>query len=435
MLAFRGLHAMSRLLLGPKFPTPGGAARGLRLKTQLAGKSHVLDAIRNLPNHIIATFEAPATGRFAEHSRSLHTVRAPTITQRLSLPARVAVNRPLTAPRLPKVAAPPRGVTQVGLGTARNFSSRPVFQHLAENVPIALRSAAELDLDPRVRKSKAARVAERPSAANKKKARTPRPKTAKLTATVAPEPASVLSDIEAEFAHYFPVVVSSVVTVLTVPLQPSTIRSPLPEPREDASPLDLASFVPTISSYQTHRLRVDTLFDRLTRADVWKRGASTTVYDTGSGVADIIQVQFDGWSAADVRKVLGHAGQGWCTIEERANLPVERDAARVEDEWNTLRESIANSNVEDTEVTLVLPTLDFSASYHDHFDHELSSVASPELTRPSTPFTEAMLYDNDSYFHSFIRHDGTIASDHEGSDLDFESDFDAATWSSVSHRF
>ncbi|KAJ1310060.1 hypothetical protein OPQ81_006812 [Rhizoctonia solani] len=425
---------MSRLLFGPKFPTPGGAARGLRLKTQSTGRNHVLDIIRNLPNHFIATFEAPAAGRFAEQSRSLHTIRSPSITQRLSLPARLAVNRPLAAPCLPKVVAPPRGVTQVGLGMARNFSSRPVFQHLVENVPIALRSATELDLDPRVRKSKGARIAGRPSSTNNKKIRTPRPKVVK-PAILTPEPASVLSDIEAEFAHYFPVVASGVVTVLTVPLQPSTIRSPLPGPREDASPLDLVSFVPTISSYQTHRLRVNTLFDRLTRANVWRQGASTTAYDTGSGLTDVIQVRFDGWSATDVRRVLGHAGEGWCTIEERTNLPIERDAARVEDEWNALRESIANSNIEETEVTLVLPTLDFSASYHDHFDHELSSVASRELTRPSTPFTEAMLSDDDSYFHSFIQPDGTIASDHEGSDFEFDSDLEAATWSSVSHRF
>ncbi|KAF8744592.1 hypothetical protein RHS02_02258, partial [Rhizoctonia solani] len=432
MLAFRGLHAMSRLLLGPKFPTPGGAARGLRLKTQSAGKNHVLDAIRNLPNRFIATFEAPATGRFAEHSRSFHTAHNPSITQRLSLPARLAINRPLAAPRLPKVAAPPRGVTQVGLGSARNFSSRPVFQHLVENVPIALRSTTELNLDPRVRKSKAGLVAGRPS--NKKKPHVARPKATKPAAVV-PEPASVLSDIEADLAHYFPIAASSVVTVLNVPLQPSTTRSPLPEPHEDASPLDLASFVPTMSSYQSHRIRVDTLFDRLTRADVWKRGASTAVYDTGSGVAEVIQVRFDGWSAADVKQVLGHAGEGWCTIEERANLPVERDAAQVEDEWNTLRETIASPDAEGTEVTLVLPTLDFSASYHDHFDYELSSTTSPELTRPSTPFTEAMLSDNDPYFRSFIQMDGTLTSDHEGSDFELDSDFDAATWSSVSRRF
>jgi hypothetical protein len=159
------------------------------------------------------------------------------------------------------------------------------------------------------------------------------------------------------------------------------------------------------------------------------------VYDTGSGAADVIQVRFDGWSAADVKEVLGHAGQGWCTIEERSNPPVERDAAQVEDEWNALRESTANTNPEETEVTLVLPTLDFSASYHDHFDYELSSNTSPQITRPSTPFTEAALSDNDPYFRSFVQSDGTLASDHEGSDFEFDSDFDAATWSSVSRRF
>ncbi|KAF8758839.1 hypothetical protein RHS01_02931 [Rhizoctonia solani] len=392
MLAFRGLHAMSRLLLGEaKISHPGGAARGLRLKTQSAGKNHVLDAIRNLPNRFIATFEAPATGRFAEHSRSFHTAHNPSITQRLSLPARLAINRPSQLRVFPRlqhhlVALPKWGWEVPG----SDFSSRPVFQHLVENVPIALRSTTELNLDPRVRKSKAGLVAG------------------------LPEPASVLSDIEADLAHYFPIAASSVVTVLNVPLQPSTTRSPLPEPHEDASPLDLASFVPTMSSYnQPDPCRH--LFDRLTRADVWKRGASTAVYDTGSGAADVIQVRFDGWSAADVKQ--------------------RDDAAQVEDEWNTLRETIASPDAEGTEVTLVLPTLDFSASYHDHFDYELSSTTSPELTRPSTPFTEAMLSDNDPYFRSFIQMDGTLTSDHEGSDFELDSDFDAATWSSVSRRF
>lgn len=422
---------MSRLLFGPRFPLPGGAARGVRLKTQFPSGSNVLQLMRTLPSQVVATFEAPATGRFAQQSRSLHASSTPNITQRLSLPARLAVNRPLAAPRLPKVAAVPRGITEVGLGTARNFSSRPVFQHLVENVPIVVRSAAELDLDPRVRKSKAQRIAGRPS---KKTAKVSRPKAMTPAKPISAPTASVFSDIEAEFAHYFPAAASSTVTLLTIPLQPPALCAPLPEPHADASPLDLMSFVPTTSSYQSHRLRVDTLFDRLTRANVWKRGASTATHDTGSGVAEVIQVQFDGWSIADVKAMLGHAGEGWCTIEERANPPVERDAALVEDEWNSLRESITNPPPGDSEVTLVLPTLDFSSRVFDHFEH--SSVASPDLTRPSSPFTDVMPSDRDSYFHSFIQPDGTLASDHEMmSEFGSDSDFDTATWSSVSHRF
>lgn len=422
---------MSRLLFGPRFSLPGGAARGVRLKTQFPSGSNIIQLMRTLPSQVVATLEAPATGRFAQQTRSLHASSTPNITQRLSLPARLVVNRPLAAPRLPKVAVPPRGITQVGLGTARNFSSRPVFQHLVENVPIVARSAAELDLDPRVRKSKAQRIAGRPS---KKTAKAPRRKALTPAKPISTPEASIFSDIEAEFAHYFPAAASSTVTLLTIPLQPSVSRAPLPEPHAEASPLDLMSFVPTVSSYQSHRLRVDTLFDRLTRANVWKRGASTATHDTGSGVADVVQVQFDGWSAADVKAMLGHAGEGWCTIEERVNLPVERNAALVEDEWNSLRESIMSPPMEGSEVTLVLPTLDFSSRVFDQFEHSVS--ASPDLTRPSSPFTDVMPSEHDSYFHSFIQPDGTLASDHEiMSEFGSDSDFDTATWSSVSHRF
>ncbi|QRV86431.1 hypothetical protein RhiJN_14449 [Ceratobasidium sp. AG-Ba] len=432
MIAHKGLHAMSRLLFGPRFPLPGGAARGARLKTQFPTyKTNAVELIRNLPGRVVAALEAPATGRFAEQSRSIYTGTSPSISQRLSLPARLAVNRPLAAPRLPRVAPVPRAVSDVGLGAARNFSSRPVFQHLVENVPIALRSATELDLDPRVRKPKAKRLAGRPT---KRNAQAPRRKALAPVNLASPAPeASVVSDIESEFAHYFPAAASSTITFLTIPLQPTATRSPLPEPREDATPLDLMSFVPTMSAYQDHRLRVDSLFDRLSLADVWKRGASSTTHDAGSGIADVIQVRFDGWSAADVKKVLGHAGEGWCTIEERSNPPVERDAAAVEDEWNTLRESMMHPQVEDSQVTLVLPTLDFSARVLDRFD---SASTSPDLTRPSSPLTEFTVSENDSYFHSFVQHDGTICADHDLlSEFGSDSDFDTTTWSAVSRRF
>ncbi|KAG9103562.1 hypothetical protein FRC06_009932 [Ceratobasidium sp. 370] len=300
--------------------------------------------------------------------------------------------------------------------------------HLVENVPIVVRSATEVDLDPRVRKSKAKRLAGRPT---KRKAQAPRRKVLPQVnqAPARALEASVISNIESEFAHYFPAAVSSTVTLLTIPLQPVAPRSPLPEPREDASPLDLMSFVPTVTAYQDHRLRVDTLFERLTRANVWKRGASSTTHDTGSGVADVVQVQFDGWSAADVKAMLGHAGEGWCTIEERTNPPVERDTALVEDEWNALRESMMHTSVGDSQVTLVLPTLDFSSRVLDQFD---SALTSPDLTRPSSPFTEFAPSD-DSYFHSFVQPDGTISADHDLlSEFGSDSDFDTATWSSVS---
>lgn len=81
-----------------------------------------------------------------------------TANSTLSLPARVALSkaagpRAFGAPFLPRGPTLPRpnAVTNVGLGTARNFSSgRPIFQNLIQNVPVAARSLCELDLDPRL---------------------------------------------------------------------------------------------------------------------------------------------------------------------------------------------------------------------------------------------------------------------------------------------
>ena len=52
----------------------------------------------------------------------------------------------MSIPKLPRAPAVPRGVQQVGLGTARNFTTgRPIFAHLAENVPVAGRALSEAD--------------------------------------------------------------------------------------------------------------------------------------------------------------------------------------------------------------------------------------------------------------------------------------------------
>lgn len=79
--------------------------------------------------------------------RSLHHLTAGrTIQNGLSLPARQALARPLGLPKLPRAPAVPRGIHQVGLGTARTFATgRPIFAHLAENVPVAGRALSEAD--------------------------------------------------------------------------------------------------------------------------------------------------------------------------------------------------------------------------------------------------------------------------------------------------
>jgi hypothetical protein len=86
----------------------------------------------------------PASFRNVAH---LARSNVPPIQQTFSMQARQAVGRPFGAYHIPKAPGfTPRSVSQVGLGTARSFhSSRPLFQNLVDNAPIALRAFTEAD--------------------------------------------------------------------------------------------------------------------------------------------------------------------------------------------------------------------------------------------------------------------------------------------------
>src|ERR1700685_1004392 len=105
---------------------------------------------RNVLTRFFAHLTAPGLrappSSFPTPARSLHTASRTGIHgihANLSLPARHALSR---GPFLPRPPVGPRTMTQVGLGTARNFSSaRPIFQNLAQNVPVVGRAFWEAD--------------------------------------------------------------------------------------------------------------------------------------------------------------------------------------------------------------------------------------------------------------------------------------------------
>ena len=87
---------------------------------------------------------ATARSLYSTTSGSLYRPNLHSIHANLSLPARHALSSSLSRPLfLPRAPAPvPRGMAQVGLGTARNFcSARPIFQNVVQNlnVPVAAR--------------------------------------------------------------------------------------------------------------------------------------------------------------------------------------------------------------------------------------------------------------------------------------------------------
>lgn len=248
--------------------------------------------------------------------------------------------------RLPRPPSIPRRVTDVGLGTARKFSTaRPLFQHLVQNVPVAGRAFYELDLDVQKKLNPAFGVSR---FGNVAKEQDSLPKIPSSIFQRQSHPA-VLSWVsrddseskatsdanepsEEQLNSYFasPSPSFSLVTFLQIPLLPAPLPSPAaaaflqPEENGMANPadsllifLDLSSIASERVLYSTHAARVSSLYDRLNANRVWEHGASfEALYDDSSGLCFALRVKFEGWTEEDTRSILDLTGDNfnWCTL-------------------------------------------------------------------------------------------------------------------------
>lgn len=284
---------------------------------------------------------------------------------------------------------------QVGLGSARNFSSaRPIFQNLAQNVPIAGRAFWEADWDVtkmrdecRVQMGKenghAKAQAQLTEMIKPIKASSPLFTEVKTEVSVSDTDSEAAADLE----HYFPTAnkaTEGLTTYLLIPLAPTpTSRLPLassPVPTSERL-LPLSELANMHYSHSTHSLRVSSLFARLDVANVWHRGVSHDAYSTGrrgDGVCTMLRVSFAGWSAAEVRSVIGESGTGWCELYEartssadtmsESDFDTEDGASEVGMDAYPFGEveshdAGADENQMDPSQSFVMPTLDFSSSF------------------------------------------------------------------------
>lgn len=403
--------------------------------------------VANLFNKISAPgIRIPGLGSAA--GRSLQQARPISIQAGLSLPARHAIRnnnfRSLGSgtflPRAPQ--APLRGhvASQVGLGTARNFSSaRPIFQNLVDNVPIALRALYEADLGD-LKNGRAKRMGLRKIPVKGKKTKK-FPGGSKLKAKSAiAVPVKKVEEEKAidiaELEHYFPTPsLPSVTSELLIPLAPTSASasrlplSALDGVGDDASmgigrllPLPLIGQMH--HSHTTHALKVSTLFARLDQANVWSRGGVVCSAYSGPGAGIIrerrlgafaedgiklepgnidlaelegtctmLKIEFQGWTAAEVRSVIGESGKGWCNLEE-----IWHDE---DDNGSLFAEALSDvstppffspppsrpSEVEfdmgmpviDPAQSFILPTLDFSASFPSDTNERKAFAGSHKL--------------------------------------------------------
>lgn len=339
------------------------------------------------------TFASPAHIPHGSRSLMENAARFPSIQQRLPPTTRFALSRPLGAPYLPRAPSVPRSIVQVGLGTARNFSTaRPLFDNIAQNVPVTGRAFWGADWDV---KMQAEREELRLQKYQKKQSKTSskemlKPvRAARQAASVEAEPTEV--ETRAELDHYFPApVAAEITTYLLIPLAPTpTSRLPLavsPSVHSSNHPLIPFSHLASIhNDHNVHSLRVSTIFARLDTARVFEEpGVSTSAYGDPSGLCTVLEVKFTGWTEARVRGILGEAGTGWCVLEEVR----ESDRAETETGEDTLSEFSSEpdsrtpaeqmSSAIDPSASFVLPTLDFSASFATERD---------SWARPAPPVT------------------------------------------------
>ncbi len=356
------LRGAARSIHIPAFnpPTSSGAAR------------RILTSARSFLSRAIVHLTAPGIGahHVASMSRSIHgglPGRMPTIQQRMTGPMRYTLSRPAHMPYFPRAPTVPRTMTQVGLGTARNFSSgRILFQNVVQNVPVAGRAFCEIDWDLHLQQERE-KMKKTIVRDNNKKAKkiALKEKENMMKSSVRQEKTVESADIE---QYFVAPVTKAVTTALLIPLAPTpTSRMPLPAdtlPHESLLPLPaLASMH---NAHELHALRVSALFSRLDAANVWDRGVECSAYGSragAEGVCTILKVEFVGWTKAEVRSVIGESGTGWCDLEEISTIP-EEEEADFSDTSSVLSSPASEQHVTFSEPaqSLVLPTLDFSAS-------------------------------------------------------------------------
>jgi hypothetical protein len=286
------------------------------------------------------------------------------------------------------MAPRPPVATQLGLGTARNFSSsRPILQNLVDNVPIALRSLYEADLDVEFGRKKAGVKRPLYTAVNKPKAALVgpkmKPRARKPPIALAEKEVDAVANAAAEFEKYFSAPIPAPVTsYVFIPLAP-TPTNRLPLSTRDNLPhgrfIPLQEVGAIHASHNKHALRVSTLFARLDRANVWSHpGVSCTPYsgcprkaatlsdsdEELEGVCTFLKLEFAGWTMNEVRGVIGECGQGWCVFEE-ARQGQDNEPLSDDEDGSVFSSAISSppSELVDPAQSMVMPTLDFSSSF------------------------------------------------------------------------
>jgi hypothetical protein len=278
---------------------------------------------------------------------------AQSVQERMSFSSRMAVSRPLKAAGMPRPPVIARSMHEVGLGTARKFSSQTVFHHFVENTSITTRAFWEANWDLKAAEERKI-WAKRPE--QKKSGQTKRTSRSSARAIIPVTVASSIQEEEDEMSLYFAHPAEpSVTTFLQIALA-STPSATLPLAAAANNALyllPLRSLLDTHAQFQARTQDVTAIFTRLDAENVWNRGVTAETWGDTAGLCVELRVKFSGWSEQDVRGLLGGLiDVPGCAVQEY----ITPTAIADEEEDNASQFSPAVTQLE-----FVMPTASFDS--------------------------------------------------------------------------
>lgn len=337
----RGIKPLAGRLTSRSAPPgqgPGaGSSRSIHLATPAplprprvtaAHAQRLLKTTRNALNSFIQQIAGPAAlvAREAVSLSRAYAQRAPRHIS-LSSSARFILSRPPGAFYFPKGPVVRRGMHEVGLGTARQFSTgRTVFHHVVENTNITTRALLKANWNTDMRKEQAIRLNQRRHG-KENKTRSSRRTIEASKPIIVSAVASVFD--ETELSHYFHNIVPEVTTYLQIALAATpTTRIPFPVSYSDTRLLPLRTILSSHRAFQAHSHRVSALFKRLDDTGAWEKGVSVEPWGDTMGLCTELRVKFEGWSEEEVRALfqglLENELDGWAIQELRESTVASR---------------------------------------------------------------------------------------------------------------
>ena len=322
---------------------------------------------------------------------------------------------------------------EIGLGTARNFSTgRTVFHHVIEkNASIGVRAFLEMDGSTDLRTVQVSRTRARKSEHKVKKER-------KRMAFKPTKPVVVKTKGE-EVAQYFKQEEPDVVTYLQVALA-ATPSARMPFAASTDGSLDSTRLLPLRAMLNTQQLFyaqsefVSNLFRTMDAHDVWnspKGRVKVESWGDLSGLCTELRVRFEGWSEEDVRALFAGlltdgAAEGWAIQELHPPEPLPERVPQLSDSLITI---IADSIPPSMLVSPVLSNADLEAEMKLEDPWE---SAGPRFIMPQLDFSSSLSTpDSPSSLSLSLTFFDESLLDHEMSDgdLDHLSDAGSEAWS------